>query len=189
MRFACFFCALIAVLIRCSSRLFAGEVFQPSVDGLGRPLLVPAPFPRMVPGRENEGMDAPRGLVEFEGTDELQRLRRRAYGPDADIAGDAVAQARLSELEAAQRRQSTLVVYAAARGPAAVSERVPVSEPVEGRRSASTSVPQPVEGSSPSVTPLEVRSPGNTPPRGRSPIPTPSTDLPRHRGGAAAAGW
>ena len=91
-------------------------------------------------------MDAPRGSVEFEGTDELQRLRRRAYGPDADIAGDAVAQARLSELEAAQRRQSTLVVYAAARGPAAVSERVPVSEPVEGRRSASTSVPQPVDG-------------------------------------------
>ena len=41
---------------------------------------------------------------------------------------------------------STPVVDAAARGPAAVSERVPVSEPVEGPRPASTSVPQPVDG-------------------------------------------
>ncbi len=31
-------------------------------------------------------------------------------------------------------------------GPALVSERVPVAEPVEGPRSASTSVPQPVDG-------------------------------------------
>jgi hypothetical protein len=44
-------------------------------------------------------MDAPRASVEFEETDELQNLRRRAYGPDADIAGDAAAQTRLSELE------------------------------------------------------------------------------------------
>ena len=54
-------------------------------------------------------MDAPRGSVEFEPADELERLRRRAYGPDADIAGDAAAQARLSQLEAAHRRQPTPV--------------------------------------------------------------------------------
>ena len=88
---------------------------------------------------DNEGMDAPRGSVEVEGTDELGRLRRRAYGPDADIAGDAVAQARLSELEDAQRRELSPVVDAVARGRADGSERVPVSDPVEGRGLASTS--------------------------------------------------
>ncbi|HYJ51185.1 MAG TPA: hypothetical protein VEX12_14815 [Microbacterium sp.] len=87
-------------------------------------------------------MDPPMGSVEFAESDELERLRRRAYGPDADIAGDVAAQARLSELEAAQRRQSTPVVDAAARVP----EPVPVPEPVEGRRPASTSVRQPVDG-------------------------------------------
>ena len=86
-------------------------------------------------------MDAPRGSVEFEGSDELQRLRRRAYGPDADIGRDAVAQARLLELEAAQRRELTPAAHAAARGPA-VSERVPASKPVAGQRLASTSIPQ-----------------------------------------------
>ena len=91
-------------------------------------------------------MDAPRGSVEFEQADELERLRRRAYGPDADIAGDAAAQARLSELEAAQRRQATPVGDAATGVPAPIPERVPVAETVEGSRSASTSVPQPVGG-------------------------------------------
>lgn len=93
-------------------------------------------------------MDAPRGSADFEESNELQRLRRRAYGANADIAGDAAAQARLSELEAAQRRELTPVVDAAARGPALVAERVPVSAPVEGSRDASTSVPQPVNGTS-----------------------------------------
>jgi hypothetical protein len=83
-------------------------------------------------------MDAPRRSAEFEESDELRRLRRRAYGPDADIAGDAAAQARLSELEAAQRGE-----WAALRAP--VSERVP--DPLGGSRPASTSVPQPVSGS------------------------------------------
>jgi hypothetical protein len=32
-------------------------------------------------------MDAPLGSGEFVEWDELERLRRRAYGPDADIAG------------------------------------------------------------------------------------------------------
>ena len=93
-------------------------------------------------------MDAPRGSADFEESDELQRLRRRAYGPDADIAGDAAAQARLSELEAAQRRERAPVVDAAAALRAPVSERVPVPEPLEGSRPASTSVPQPVNGAS-----------------------------------------
>jgi hypothetical protein len=48
-------------------------------------------------------MDAPSGPVDVAQAEELERLRRRAYGPDADIAGDAGAQARLAELEAAQR--------------------------------------------------------------------------------------
>src|SRR5688572_7114748 len=41
--------------------------------------------------------------------DELERLQRRAYGPGADIAGDAAAMARLSELEAAQREPNPVV--------------------------------------------------------------------------------
>jgi len=93
---------------------------------------------------DNQGMDAPRGSVELE-VAELERLRRRAYGPDADIAGDAVAQARLSELEVAQRRQQTPVRDATAWASAPVPERVPVAAPVEGPRSASTSVPRPVD--------------------------------------------
>ncbi|WP_163633315.1 hypothetical protein [Microbacterium sp. B35-04] len=93
-------------------------------------------------------MDAPRGSADFEQSDELQRLRRRAYGPNADITGDSGAQARLSELEAAERRGRTPVVDAAAALPAPVSERAPVPEPLEGSRPASTSVPQPVHGAS-----------------------------------------
>lgn len=58
-------------------------------------------------------MNVPPGSGEFEGENELERLRRRAYGPNADIAGDATAQVRLSELEAAQRRKSTPDVEAA----------------------------------------------------------------------------
>ena len=91
-------------------------------------------------------MDVPRGSADFEETDELQRLRRRAYGPTADIAGDAAAQARLSELEAAQRRERAPVVDSAAALGGPVSERVAVSKPLEGSYPASTSVPQPVSG-------------------------------------------
>ena len=68
-------------------------------------------------------MDAPRGSVEFEPADELERLRRRAYGPDADIAGDAAAQARLSQLEAAQRRQPTPVGDAGTGAPAPFADQ------------------------------------------------------------------
>jgi hypothetical protein len=98
-------------------------------------------------------MDAPRGSVELEEADELQRLRRRAYGPDADIAEDAAAQARLFELEGAHRRRPTRGVDAAAAAVptpvperVAVAEGVPLPEPDERSHSASTSVTQPVEG-------------------------------------------
>lgn len=51
--------------------------------------------------------------------DELERLRRRAYGRDGDIAGDVAAQARLSELEAAEHRQLTPIIDPAPSVPAA----------------------------------------------------------------------
>ena len=93
-------------------------------------------------------MDAPRGSVEFEQADELERLRRRAYGPDADIARDAAAQARLSALEAAQRRQATPVGDAATGVAAPIPERVPVTGTVEGSRSVRQAKRhKPVEGS------------------------------------------
>jgi hypothetical protein len=90
-------------------------------------------------------MDTPSGSAEFVNADELKRLRRRAYGPDADIAGDAAAQARLAELEAAERRRVT-AVDAAAEVPAPVRERVRVTEPGDGQRLATTLSPQPVDG-------------------------------------------
>ena len=86
-------------------------------------------------------MDAPLGSGEFVEWDELERLRRRAYGPDADIAGDAEAQGRLADLEAARRRQM-LDVDAAAQVPAPVGGRVPVAEPADGPPAASTSILQ-----------------------------------------------
>ena len=90
-------------------------------------------------------MDAPLGSAGLEDSVELGRLRRRAYGPDADIEGDAAAQARLVELEAAQRRQATHAVDAAATVPAPIPERVRVSAAVDASRAASISVPQPVD--------------------------------------------
>jgi hypothetical protein len=89
-------------------------------------------------------MDAPLGRAE---TDELERLRRRAYGPNADIAGDAAAQLRLSDLEAARRRQPSVVADAAARTSVPVAERVPAAERLEGPHPASTS-PGPVNRAS-----------------------------------------
>ena len=132
-------------------------------------------------------MGVPRGSANFEESDELQRLRRRAYGPDADIAGDAAAQARLSELEAAERRERAAGVGAGAAPRAPVSERVPVPVPPEGSRPAWRSVSEPVDGASPSMSLTEGRSPSTTPPGCRSPIPGRATGPPRHRGGAAAA--
>lgn len=76
-------------------------------------------------------MGAPRGSVEFEYAEELHRLRRRAYGPDADIAEDAAAQARLSELEAAHR-QPTLVGDAGPAVSASMPEGAPVPDIIDG---------------------------------------------------------
>lgn len=64
-------------------------------------------------------MDGPLGSAEGGEARELERLRRRAYGRDGDIAGDVAAQARLSELEAAQHRQLTPVIDPAPSVPAA----------------------------------------------------------------------
>jgi hypothetical protein len=61
--------------------------------------------------------------------------------------GDAAAQARLSELEAAQRRERALADAAAALG-GPVSERVPAPDVLEGSRPAPTSIPQPVKAAS-----------------------------------------
>ncbi|MDQ0674495.1 hypothetical protein QFZ36_002056 [Pseudarthrobacter siccitolerans] len=91
-------------------------------------------------------MDGPLGSAEGGEARELERLRRRAYGRDGNIAGDVAAQARLSELEAAQHRQPTPVIDPTPSVPAPVPKRVPVAEPVEGARSTSTSVPQAVDG-------------------------------------------
>ena len=127
----------------------AGELSHRQVNPvLAASCFVRYPLSRCCARADNQGMDVPRGSADFEESDELQRLRRRAYGPNADIAGDAAAQARLSELEAAQRRERAPVVDAAAALRAPVSERVPVPEPLEGSRPASTSVPQPVTGAS-----------------------------------------
>jgi len=76
-------------------------------------------------------MDGPLGPVEPEEPDELERLRRRAYGRGADIAGDAAAQARLTELEAAQHPPQTPVVDAVESVPAPVEERLPGPAPAE----------------------------------------------------------
>jgi hypothetical protein len=53
--------------------------------------------------------------------EELRRLRARAYGPDADIAADAGALARLAELEAQVRREGPRPA------PAAVANPVPAA--------------------------------------------------------------
>ncbi|WP_426324035.1 LamG-like jellyroll fold domain-containing protein [Microbacterium sp. E-13] len=89
-------------------------------------------------------MDAPRGSAEFEEPDELQRLQKRAYGRDADIADDAAAQARLSELEAAHRRERAPGADATPALQAPVSESAAVPENLAGSPRASSSGPEPV---------------------------------------------
>ncbi|WP_194396597.1 hypothetical protein [Microbacterium atlanticum] len=60
-------------------------------------------------------MEGPRWSDHSADADELERLRRRAYGPDADIGDDPSAQARLEELEAADRRRRTVAARTNAR--------------------------------------------------------------------------
>ncbi|MGC5171012.1 hypothetical protein ACLQ2Q_10195 [Microbacterium sp. DT81.1] len=71
-------------------------------------------------------MDTALGSIDE--SDELERLRERAYGPDADIAQDAAAQARLSELEAARRLSIIAPVPEVPRG----GDAAPASGPAHG---------------------------------------------------------
>ncbi|MGC5222549.1 hypothetical protein ACPW96_08100 [Micromonospora sp. DT81.3] len=83
---------------------------------------------------------------------ELQRLRRRAYGPDADIAGDPAAQARLAALETTIGRTTPPLrtgdddaddaepTPARAASVQAASPR-PIEEPALGRRGIDESAP------------------------------------------------
>ncbi|MFS0734854.1 hypothetical protein ABC304_05410 [Microbacterium sp. 1P10UB] len=61
---------------------------------------------------------------------ELARLRRRAYGPDADIAADPVALARLDELEQAARPQPEPVRVPDPSPTAEGAAPAPLSDPV-----------------------------------------------------------
>lgn len=66
--------------------------------------------------------------MDAEAQNELARLRARAYGPDADLAADSAAWARLSELEDLERRRRTEVpapppVESAPPGPAGDAPR------------------------------------------------------------------
>ena len=85
-------------------------------------------------------MDGPLGSVDFADAEELARLRRRAYGPDADIAGDAPAQARLSELEPPNAGNRLVLADTAPGTPAADPQPGPFPEPAEVPRSGSTPV-------------------------------------------------
>ncbi|MFB7892793.1 hypothetical protein ACFC1I_11390 [Microbacterium sp. NPDC056044] len=83
-------------------------------------------------------MDDPRGSAELAELDELELLRRRAYGPDADIAEDPAALARLSELEAAQRRRTFAVDDASER--ALSTKRLSVPEGGPGSQPGSAPI-------------------------------------------------
>ena len=86
-------------------------------------------------------MERPLRSAEFAQAEELEHLRRRAYGPDADIEGDAVAQARLAELEVALRRRLASV-HAAAETPDPVRDDLAVPGAPEKPGSASTPLMQ-----------------------------------------------
>jgi hypothetical protein len=90
-------------------------------------------------------------------TDELRRLRARAYGPDADIAADPRAQARLAELEAERRapvdvQSADPVPSGAGTAPAApeITEASVTPPPAEPPAPASLSSAS--EGGEPSAT-------------------------------------
>ncbi|HEX5856726.1 MAG TPA: hypothetical protein VFY91_01325 [Microbacterium sp.] len=77
--------------------------------------------------------------------DELERLRARAYGPDADIAGDAAALARLEQLESEQLESGHRAPVAVLGRAGAVSASIPES------RSASQAMrgPDPLPAAAP----------------------------------------
>jgi hypothetical protein len=123
-------------------------------------------------------MDATLGSVESYVTDELQRLRERAYGPDADIAQDAAAQARLTELESARRSAPTPELVEGSPAPSPVPELAewssslsPVTELVEGSP-ASGPTPEVVDGfrgTDASAAPVAGSTPATKPPWWRRP--------------------
>ncbi|WP_404430930.1 hypothetical protein LG299_13080 [Microbacterium lacus] len=76
-----------------------------------------APLARGTPRASNQDMDGHAEQTERAHA-ELDSLQRRAYGPDADIAGDTTAQTRLAELEAAHRRHETWDAAVVGRAPA-----------------------------------------------------------------------
>lgn len=98
---------------------------------------------------------------------ELRTLQRRAYGPDADIGGDAAALARLRELEATARP-----VASASGGPQ------PPAEPGPGESPAPPGAPAP-----PSAPP----APPTTPAAPLPPVAVPSVVAPDARRGRRAA--
>ena len=74
---------------------------------------------------------------------ELAQLRRRAYGPDADIASDPVAQARLRELESSRRAPEPSFASApsAPSAPSASSAPSGLSAPSDVRAEGRMAVP------------------------------------------------
>lgn len=80
-------------------------------------------------------------------TDELQALRRRAYGPDADIHDDPAAAARLAELEELRRP-----ALPPAADQATTATPAP-SGPADAQQSAEPAEPEPAEGAGPWLPP------------------------------------
>jgi hypothetical protein len=97
--------------------------------------------------------DEPPGDVAHAGTAELDALRRRAYGADADIFGDPAALARLGELEDRVRRERF-----AADSPAPVPE-----QPTERTDAAPDAAPSPEPASLSTIA--ETQRPSRRAPR------------------------
>lgn len=104
-------------------------------------------------------MDAP--LLSPERSKELDTLRRRAYGPDADISRDPVAQQRLSELEDLARTPNSESVQ--------TPDRVPVASHADSA------------GEEPAGDPLTSAAPSTPAPAGAEPERPPSTSRPAPR--------
>lgn len=95
-------------------------------------------------------MDQPLGDGGRDGISELDALRRRAYGPDADIFADADALARLTELEEQVRRDRSALAEESARD--AASPEPSTTEP-PGSAAAPTPAPAEIVAISPTRAP------------------------------------
>lgn len=128
-------------------------------------------------------MDAPGRPAALTDEMELAQLRSRAYGPDADIAGDPAAQARLDELESARRRtvgasHDTALVHetvevppAAARSPepaSSIESSADLTNPAASNVSAAIPPADPATGASVTIT-----ADGVPPASSPSPVPGP----------------